>query len=298
MPSTEITLHINSSLDRRTLDTTTHDWVTYLNKPLSINPGQKMSLSVSNIEIPNSAYTFPPTESTLWYLDAYTNNPAQYDGGVTKNIVKYINLGIDQVYDAASLVTALNAGMVANSNSNLVFSYVAAKGKLLLTNTTNVSAYLVPSYRYGSKVGDTVVSSVTYPDSGPTVPAANNCIDRLGFSQKRLWVLPAASNSPLLAEGLIRLNRTNCYFLTCESISSKIKQSQNPSPYVTANVIAKMPAGQFGTMSVIRGSIEPFEFEIQEKVIESFKFGILDDQLITIDLNHCVVTFELKITIA
>jgi hypothetical protein len=298
MPPIQLNIHVNSSMDRRTTDTTTHDWTTFLNKPLSLSGSQKMTLSVENIEMPNSAYTFPPGESTLWYLDHFTDNPASYDGGVTWNIVKYINLAIDQVYDAASLVAALNAGMVANSDSAVIFSYNTVKGKLSVVNTDATKDYfLAQSYRFGNTAGYAQVLGVRV--AGPVIAAANNIIDRLGFGQEdlRLYRASGFTYTPVVAAGLVRLNRTNCYFLTCESISSKIKQSQNPSPYVTANIIGKMPAGQFGTISVIRNPTESFDFEVQDRVIESFKFGILDDQLNTIDLNHCIVTFTLKITI-
>ena len=130
--------------------------------------------------------------------------------------------------------------------------------------------HLTPSYRYGNSV-------------------PNNAIDRLGFTQPTL-VIPAGST--LVAQAQVRLNYSNCYYLTCRECDS---QGLLPQPWATLPILAKISTNQYGYISQF---LYPnnLKLRLTAKRLENLTFQILDELYVPVELpiSH-PITFALLV---
>lgn len=269
----EIVMHVNSMVDReaRDLMIDTAEWDSYLINPIKINHNQHMKVSIESIEIPNTAYTFPLYESTLWWIKDV--------GGA--DTLKSLDLPIDRNFATSTdLVTYINAQMVANSDL-LTFSYDSSTNKLTVTNGEAVPIRLVGSYRFDDTVGGLV---------------SNNIIDRLGFVSNLIGTTILAAGT-LVATGILRLLRTNVYYLATDILGGKIKQSNVPNPLDNQfDICARVSSGNYGTISQLRfGST--ISYNVLNTIIHKMHFVLLDDQLEHIALNGSPITFSMKFSV-
>jgi hypothetical protein len=262
---TDFVIHINSNTDRTTVDTDTASWTTFLYKAIQCAHGNKLKMAVESVELPNTVYSFSPYENTIWWIHDY--------GGT--NVLRSVTIATDRTYDSTNFATYLNSLMSASSYL-LTFAYDNNTGRLTLTNNQAVPIRLIGSYRYGET-------------------AANNAADKLGFTQSLLTTSIAAAGT-LNATGVLRLLRTNCYYLTCDSIGSRVSQGQVPTPYEQPRIIAKIQASNFGTLSQIRNGSSLY-YDVSEKDIKSLAFSVLDDQLYPVSFNGCPITFTLRVEV-
>jgi hypothetical protein len=166
---------------------------------------------------------------------------------------------------------------MTTASYNLVFTYDSNSGRLTLTNNEAVPIRLVGSYRY-------------------LEAAANNAANKLGFIQD-LTTTSIAAGASLQATGVLRLIRTNCYYLVCDEVGARVAQGQVPSQYEQPKILAKIPAANFGTLSQIRNGSSLFYDTPFGQDIAKLTFKLLDDQLYPISLNGCPITFTLRIDI-
>lgn len=265
MNTEQFVYYINSYMDRTPSDYT-HSWQTYFNEPIRISNKKRMKLQLLNVELPNVAYTFPEASSMLW---------VNIWNGVSAWVLKSYQIATDRNFNApADLVTHLNTLTTADS---LVFSYDANTCRLTITNNNANKIRVVGSYRYQDSI------STTY----------NNVIDRLGFTQD-LTSAEVASSGTLEGETILRLLRTNRYYITCSNLGSFNKQSRVPTPYANPYIISSVASSNFGRISQLEFS-SPVFFYSNETELRSLKFEVLDDELQPVQLNECPVTFSLLI---
>lgn len=261
---TDYFLHLNTNIDRRTSDLDTTDITAYFTK--SIITSGKIKLQVTNIELPNLAYTFPYHSCVLWYVI----DPA----GV--NTLKSATIRIDRNYNNASdLIVDLNTLVVADG---LVFSYDANTCRITLTNNNAATIKLVSSYRYG----ETAYS--TY----------NDCMDRLGFDQSMIGVNILAG-ATLEANSCVKLLRSNCYYLTCGQVGSFTQQSTCVGMN-KPQILARITANNFGFLSQLT-FVNEMVIDTPENNIDKLELKILDDMLYPISINNGSITLTLKVSI-
>ena len=207
----------------------------------------------------------------MWWeeLDALNNVTA------TRNFQIDINRFFP---DGSSFISYINSAL-ATAGHNLVFSYSTSTAKLTLTNNTVSRIRLIGSYRYSDRL-DT---------------AFNNVIDRLGFIQNTAGVVVAPAGT-ITGQGILRLLRTSCYYLTCNLLSARYRQSVVPNPYNNPNILARITAGNFGTLSQLQFA-QTMTYGIGSNDILGLMFSLLDDELLPIDLAGSPITLSLRLII-
>lgn len=266
--SAQLVLHINSSIDRSVGDISTSQWTTNLSYPIRTN-NRPISIVLDNIELPNTSYTFPYHSSILWW--------EELDNTDTVTNVRFLQISTTRFFpDGSSFVSYMNSLLTPY---NLVFSYDSSTARLTLTNNSAIRIRLIGSYRFSDRLDVQV----------------NSCIDRLGYSQNTLnsIVLPTAS---ITGQGILRLLRSSVYYLTCDVIGGRYRQSIVPSPYYSPNILARITSGNFGTLSQLAFA-QVMTFMAGNNDINALKFDVLDDELLPVDLLGSPVTFTLRIII-
>lgn len=269
---TELLLHINSSIDRRTEDLSTSQWTTYLANSISASSSNKVEMLIDNIDFPNSTYTFPPTAGTVWWIHDVGN----------ANTLRSLSIDVQRVYDTgADVATALNAAM-QSAGYNLSFQFSTLTYKLTLQNKESVPIRLVGSYRYEDLIDQTY----------------NNSCDRLGFTQNtRDTSLVALAT--MQGAGVLRTLRSSCYYLTADILSNRIRQSQFPNEYQQPSVIGRIGASNFGSLSQLQTASSVFFNSQGTTSIDRITFGVLDDELNPVeDLGGMPICFSLRIIIS
>ena len=269
MNNKEITLYVNSLIDRNVEDDLNNSSFTiFLDVPIKTNKGN-ISMRIESIELPNTFYSFPQESSLFWIL---TNI------GTTHNLIN-IPLQTDAIYENGDeLITYLNNYCSFNSIP-LVFSYNKFRGKITITNNYSNPIRIVSSYRY---IGiDTYSSNIN-----------NDCQDRLGFNLNYSSGFNINSSGSLEASGILRLLRTNCAYLSCDiSDGSNQRSSLVPSNKNGSNIVCKIPCGNFGTVSQVQ-IVSEVELLCSEKMINKLNFSLLDDELNPLSLNGSPLTFS------
>jgi hypothetical protein len=259
-------LHINSFIDRKPTDLYTTNFTTYFSNPIKTNNG-KVKLNVKNIEIPNIFYTFGESEYILYVIIDPSGVPTtkSYTLSLTRNYA-----------DGATIATALNSLCALD---NIVFTFDSTTARLTCTNNNASSIRIIGSYRYSDNLST----------------AFSNVVDRLGFTQN-MTSQTIISTGSLEAESPLRLLRSNCYYLTCDIISSYTNQSRVPNPYTKPYIFARVSANNFGYLSQYIYSND-FMLNTTETIIEKMTFQLLDDQLFEINATNCPITFTIGVTI-
>lgn len=267
---TKYYIFINSYLDRTQNDNNQTDrWTTYLSKPLKAdNPKAKFLTKVDYIEIPNTSYNISSYESVFHYEN------------ITAGTFHSIPLDTNRIYnDGSELATALNTAFTSNT-APLSIQYNAQTAKMTITNTSvSDTIRIVGSFRWSDNIDK----------------AYRNIIDRLGLVQNFLVQPPLSPGQFTTGEGIIRLNRSNCYYLVCDEISNS---NVIPSPFYqnSTRIIARIPAGSFGSISQF-SLINDNSYVIEKPEITEFNFQLLDDAFQPVDINDVPITMLLEIQI-
>jgi hypothetical protein len=267
MNNDQYVYYINSYTDRKPSDYT-HQWTTFFNDPVRISGRKRMKIQLQDVEVPNTAYTFPDSSSILW---------VNVWDGISAWVLYHYIIETDRFFQAgADVVASLNALCAAES---LVFSYSPTTCRLTLTNNNAQKIRIVGSYRYSDSL------TTTY----------NNIIDRLGYTQD-LTVAEVNSGGTIEGECILNLLRTNRYYITCSNIGGFNKQSRVPTPYANPYILASVPSSNFGRMSQLSYGSTVF-LTCNQTELKSMDFTILDDELNVCPLNECKVTFTLLIEV-
>lgn len=263
--SGERVIFVNSYIDRTTLDLDTSSWTSYLSEPIRIKTG-KIRLTVQDIELPNTAYSFGFHENRFYWVH----------GVGTTNTVRSVQIATDRIFSSGTDFATYMNGLMSASSFNLAFTFSTTTLKLSIQNNETVPIRICSSYRFSD------------PQTG-----ASDAQDKLGFNQNTIGTSTAAG-SVITAGGILKLIRTNCYYLTANIVGNNFKQSILPSPYYSHNIIARITANTIGSLSQLQIASSMF-FNCSETVINAIKFQLLDDQLYPISLNGLPITFVLKI---
>lgn len=266
--SQTINLHINSDIDRTIADTITSEWTTYLSTPININSNNKVIINCQSIEIPNVLYNFGVYDSVFWF----------YVPSTLTLVGHQIDTG--RVFaDGTEFATYMTSLLSAH---NLVFTFSTTTYKLTITSNRANNVIIPQSYRYGDN---------TY--SG----AYNSCIDKIGFTQplNSITLAPAGS---ITGQSMLRLLRTNCYYLTCDGVANSSIQSLIPSPYKSGSneIIARITAGNFGSLSQL-SYLTGTNISFPSDNINRLSFKLLDDNFFPITEMYLPITMTLKIEI-
>jgi hypothetical protein len=256
-------IHLNTQIDRRTADLDTTDITAYFTK--AILTSGKIRMQITNIELPNLAYTFPYHSCVLWYVI----DPAG------ANTLKSATIRTDRNYNnATDLITDLNALVVGD---NLVFSYDANTCRITLTNNNASTIKLVSSYRYSENTS-----------------CYNDVMDRLGFDQD-LRTTTIAHDGTLEANSCVKLLRSNCYYLTCGQIGSFAQQSTCVGMN-KPNILARITGNNFGFLSQLTFTNEMI-IDTPENNIDKLELKLLDDMLYPVSINNGSITMTIKVSI-
>lgn len=129
---------VNSAIDRDLTSSSTTDMTVFLSQSIQVGRG-KVGLGVKKMTIPNLAYTFHPTENTLWYVTSPDISGWQ---------LKSIEINTNRVYiEPSHLITELNAKATANGD-DISFSYDATTAKISLFNNEAYAIGVIPDYIY------------------------------------------------------------------------------------------------------------------------------------------------------
>jgi hypothetical protein len=272
MNSREINLYVNSYFDGSSVNDRTHRWTTFLAE--NITGYNNCKIKLEDIELPNSAYNFAPFTSQLWY----EKNPG--GGNVT---LHNIQINTARVYASVNdLITELNNRFTSNGD-DIVATFDANTGKITLTNNLNVDIRVVSSFRY---------------DNDPATNTFNHINDRLGLNQDLTNTIIQPTET-LTGNGVVRMLRTNCYYLTADILDGggSISTFHIPNPSKTGTrVLSKLTAGNFGTLSQLNFGKE-VNINVSNKTISSISFSILDDEFEGINLNGLPITFTCILTL-
>lgn len=262
-------IHINSELDRLPTDLTTSSWTSYLSSPVLVGSSlSEVRISLESVEIPNVLYNFPIESSRFyWIVDV---------GGV--ETLNAFQIATNRNFASGDqFATYMTNGLAA---FNVRFTFDALTNKLSIHNDSANPIKVVESFRYN------------------VVPNTfNMAIDKLGFTQ----AIPSflAPSQSITAQTVLRLLRTNCYYIACENASASYKQSLAPAPYrasAASQIIGRVSAENFGALSKL--AYPPAShLRLPSENINFLKFTIFDDNLYPIEDMYTPITLTVKITV-
>lgn len=264
-------IYVNSYLDRRVDDLDTSDWTTFLKESIKFRGQNKVKIAVENIEIPNTAYNFGPSEFIFYFQ---TLNPPS-------NTVYGIQIATNRVFNNGDdFVSYINPVLTAGGY-NIQFSYSNTTHKLTITNNYLVPIRLVSSFRFSD------------PLTGPS-----DAMDKLGFSDNYIGTSISAG-ATYTAPSILKLLRTNCYYLTCNIASANYTESLVPNPYYAGDdIIGRITCAPFGTLSQLEYASTKSFYVSDNQEINSISFKLLDENLNPISLNNLPITFSVKIYVS
>lgn len=268
MSGVEFKVYINSNIDRRPNDTT-DNWETYFEgQGVPING--KVQISVSEIEFPNVAPTFPFYTSRLYYVRDV--------GGADE--LKYIEIDFNKIYRTIdNVVDELN--LKFQSNGDIIeVSNNTDYNKLSITNNTPEPIR--------------IVSSSIYRDL-TDLGVSNTINERLGFTQNLTNEVLQPLGGIITASSSIRMLRSHCYYLTLQEINDHpVIPSNNFPDGKNRNVICRITASNFGTLSQLYFP-QSFTYELQQSNLRRLRFQVLDDEYQAVDLEEHPVSFSLEL---
>lgn len=269
--SKEINLYVNSYFDNLPSDTSSK-WTTYLAQP--ITGYSKMTMRVENIELPNVSNNFAFFTSRLWYL---------YEADSDIEELRYIEINFDRVYNSPEeLVNELNSRFLNDNGDVIEVSYDPQRVRLTFTNNTPVPIRFISSFRHDDLLDETF----------------NHINDKLGLTQP-LQNQIIQSGGSLTGESMLRLIRTNCYYISCNLLANggNISTFQVPNPDKRPKILAKVTSGNFGTLSQLQYTTD-VDLDVSDQTLSRIDFEILDDEFEPIQLNGHPTTFTLRITLS
>ncbi len=261
-------IYINSYIDRL-IEESTSNFTVYLPKPIVSH--RKLYLRLDSIELPNTSYNIQSQYSRLWYR--YDTTGVNTLHNIQVNYSRHYALPTD-------LITELNSKFTANGHPNIVVTYDILTKKITLSNTTGVSIRIISDYIWDDELANTY----------------DHINSRLGFTQD-LRTIIIADNTSLIASGLLRLLRTQCYYILCDEISnSTIPTTILPNPQRSGVVLGRIMSNEFGILSSLILGNEEMSFLCNTQYISSLHFRILDDEFIEVDLNGVPITMSIVVT--
>jgi hypothetical protein len=259
-------IHINSDIDRTPADVSTSSWTTYLATPILVSSSSEIRISLEACEIPNVLYNFGVDASVFWWI----HDPAG------ANILKNIQIPTDRNFQDGTAFATWMTSAFTSAGANLTATFDTTSNKLSIRNDNLVPIRIVQSYRYGILNG-------TY----------NQAIDKLGFTQSLPLSIPEMGI--VTADSVLRLLRTNCYYLTLDEVSSSQKEAMTPNPYRLGHkIIGRITAGNFGSLSQLQ-YLPASNVKISNNTISKFTFSLLDENLYPITV-YAPVTLTLRVT--
>ena len=274
-----IEIYINSYLDRLVdeLESSSKRFTALFDKEIRVFPDEKnITLKLGSIELPNILYNFSFVSSRLWIVDNVSDPEAA--------TLEFIEINTERVYvNPEELIDELNSLIIAHPTlSNIEFNYIDNEKKITITNNAGHDIRLVSSFRYQD-----TNNGVTFNDMN----------DRIGFTQDLRNTI-ISHNQTLKAQGLVKMLRTNCFYLTCDNISSSFNQNIIPNPKINPRILARLSTSDFGTLSQLSFASQ-VDFNItNEGSIRSMTFSLLDDEFREVDLDQFPITFSLILTIS
>jgi hypothetical protein len=198
----DITVYVNSFIDRTSFDFNTSQWTSYLSTPIRCKPNQVLKMSIESISIPNTVYPFDSTNNLLWFEWQNQNN------------LRYIQLPTNRIFvDGADLASSINTLFQSAGYSPVTCSYNAQSQCLRITNNSGNHFRIVSSYRFNNDSKYGMVYS--------------QAVDRIGFTNFQNPIV----NTTYEARSIPRLLRTTCFYLCADILSASNFQSYVPSPY-------------------------------------------------------------------
>lgn len=258
-------IYINSFLDRRVDDLDTSRWQTFLKEPIRFRGGVKVKITIDNIEVPNTAYNFGPSDY-IFYFETID----------VVNTVYSVPIPTDRVFNnGTEFATWFNT-----QGFSLQMSYSDTTHRLSVKNNYGLPVRLSSSFRFSD------------PITGPS-----DAMDKLGFSSNYIGT-SIAVGATYTAPSILRLLRTNCYYLTCNLTSANYSQSIVPNPYYAGeDTIGRITCAPFGTLSQLEFGATKSFYVSETQEINSISFSLLDDNLNPISVNNLPITFSLKLFI-
>lgn len=263
-------IHINSELDRTPTDLTTSSWTSYLSSPVLVGSSQsEVKISLESVEIPNVLYNFPIESSRFYWIVEV--------GGV--ETLNGFQIATDRNFSSGDQFATYMTNNLALHDLRFVFD--SNTNRLTIFNDGSNPVKIVESFRYN-------IIPNTF----------NMAIDKLGFTQ----AIPSfmAPGQSLTGQTVLKLLRTNCYYIACENASASYKQSLAPAPYrasAASQIIGRVSAENFGSLSKL--SYPPASnLRLPSENVNFLKFSIFDDNLYPIEDLYVAITLTVKITVS
>ena len=263
-------IYINSYLDRRVDDLDTTEFTTFLKEPIRFRGQNKVKIAIEQIELANCAYNFGPSEY-IFYFETITP-PVNTTYGVP--------IALDRVFNNGDDFVAYMNGVFTAGGYNLQMTYSNSTHRLSIKNNYGVPIRLVSSFRFSDNA-----------------TGGSDCMDKLGFSENYIGTSIAAG-ATYVAPSILKLLRTNCYYLSCNIASSNYSESLIPNPFYSGDtIIGRITCAPFGTLSQLEYASTKSFYLTDTQEINSISFKLLDDNLNPISLNGLPITFSVKIYI-
>lgn len=275
-----IEIYINSYTDRliSEIDSTSKHFTILLegSKEIRVYPDEKnITVKLGSIELPNVLYNFNFITSTLWIVNDY--------GGLNESL-ESITINTDRVYTTPEdVIEELNSLITTHPIlKDIEFNYIDNEKKITITNYSLNNIRIVSSFRFND-----ILNGRTY----------NDINDRLGFIQDMKNII-IKTGETLKGEGLIKMLRTNCFYLTCNNIAGSYNQNIIPNPRTNRKILARLSTSDFGTLSQLSYPAQIDFNIINESSIRTMSFSLLDDEFNLVDLGQFPITFSLILSIS
>lgn len=275
-----IEIYINSYTDRliSEIDSTSKHFTILLegSKEIRVYPDEKnITVKLGSIELPNVLYNFNFITSTLWIVNDY--------GGLNESL-ESITINTDRVYTTPEdVIEELNSLITTHPIlKDIEFNYIDNEKKITITNYSLNNIRIVSSFRFND-----ILNGRTY----------NDINDRLGFIQDMKNII-IKTGETLKGEGLIKMLRTNCFYLTCNNIAGSYNQNIIPNPRTNRKILARLSTSDFGTLSQLSYPAQIDFNIINDTSIRTMSFSLLDDEFNLVDLGQFPITFSLILSIS
>lgn len=261
---------INSELDRQPGDSR-DQFRSFLSRPVS-NYGRTIKIGVQSAVVPNTAYTFHPNDTYLWYvLDV---------GGA--NTVKNVVIPSDRLFETSNdLALELDNLFTANGDS-IDVTLDDDTMKLQFTNNTGSPIRLISDFVY-----EVVFNGTTL---------YNHANKKLGVIDD-LRNTSVANGSTFTPSGLPRLSSTFAYHIISTTLVGQSKTSTpspNNDPHILASVLNNRSFGDLLTVSYPENEI--FYHSMTDN-LSSIDIHVVDDEYRPVSLNGANVYLELLYSI-
>jgi hypothetical protein len=263
-------IFINSELDRQP-NNSRESFISFLSRAIPTH-GYALRIGVSRMVIPNTAYTFHPNDSYLWYVT---------DLGGTDTL-KSVTISTERLFENAQDLADHLQNLFTSNGDSITVGVNQDSLKLEFTNSTGSPIRFISDFIY----------EVEFSGS----PLYNHANKKLGInSDLRNTSIP--DGSVFTPAGLTRLSSTFAYHLISTTLVDP-SQTSTPSPNKNPHVLASVLNNKgFGDLLTVFYSRDEIFYHKMSDDLSSIDIQVVDDEYRPVSLNGANIYVELSYSI-